>query len=775
MAQQLTTTVENNFTKGLITQSTGLNFPENAATSCDNVEFTLIGDTLRRQGINFEVNHSDNIVSRSGVPINTYKWNNVGGDGNTQIVVEQIGATLYFYRSSTATVNSPLSAQLLGSTVTISSFLASGGTFDVTTECQFSDGNGYLFVYHPSCDPFYCTYVAGVITGNIIDVQQRDFAGVFEVGVPDINRPAALTAAHLYNLLNQGWRNDTGWQANSTTAVPYATLVFVGNVASTFTVSAGLPIIAGTPVLLQATIFFTGGSGSQFLPHVTGVVTSYAGTNLIINTNTIGYTGPNTITSEQWAITPLDIGGQLGTWNSQVGGYPSNADVWWSFKDSTGTFNPISTIGNVTLSTPAPKGSFILDAFNQNRNALSAGVTNITTTVRPRTGTWFQGRTWFAGVDSNFSSGSISYSWTESIFFSQTITDPSQFGKCYQVNDPTSETLFALLPTDGGVIKIQGCGSVYRLFPIQNGLLVFAANGIWFITGSQGIGFSANDYTITKISSVQSIASTSFVDVQGLPYFWNEEGIYQVTPSKNGSLEVNPITVSTILSFYNEIPLSSKKYARGTYHPIDYNIQWIYKDTEANDVTDRYSFNKILNYNTYNQAFFPFTVDISSSVITGIQYVAGPGGSTAPLPSIKYSVSTPFAASYKNTFGEEYDTTYVDWGNINYTSFFITGYKLRGQAIKKFQPQYVQMYARTNGAASSYKIQSLWDFSNSGNSGKWSTLQQVNHNLTHFDTVHKRIKIRGNGYALQIKVTSTDGVPFDIQGWAIVDTVNQGT
>jgi len=51
-------------------------------------------------------------------------------------------------------------------------------------------------------------------------------------------------------------------------------------------------------------------------------------------------------------------------------------------------------------------------------------------------------------------------------------------GNCYQVNDPTSDQLFDLLPTDGGVIVIQGCGSIYKLFPLQNALLVFAANGV---------------------------------------------------------------------------------------------------------------------------------------------------------------------------------------------------------------------------------------------------------------------------------------------------------
>src|SRR5882757_9304179 len=117
--------IENNFSGGLKTEYTGLNFPENACTSANNCVFSIIGDVSRREGINFEPNAGFNSLSSPvGVAQATYKWNNVGGDGSTQIVVQQVGATLYFYRSSTATVASPLSNQRLASTVTISSFLA---------------------------------------------------------------------------------------------------------------------------------------------------------------------------------------------------------------------------------------------------------------------------------------------------------------------------------------------------------------------------------------------------------------------------------------------------------------------------------------------------------------------------------------------------------------------------------------------------------------------------------------------------------------------------
>src|SRR3954465_3877061 len=99
MPSQALTTTENNFTKGLVTEFTGLNFPENAATDTDNCVYTLVGDVNRRLGINYEQNFNTFVQDRSNRAVNTFKWNNAGGDGDTQVIVTQIGMTLLFYKS----------------------------------------------------------------------------------------------------------------------------------------------------------------------------------------------------------------------------------------------------------------------------------------------------------------------------------------------------------------------------------------------------------------------------------------------------------------------------------------------------------------------------------------------------------------------------------------------------------------------------------------------------------------------------------------------------
>lgn len=759
--------VQNTFTKGLLTEYTGLNFPENAATSAINTEFTLIGNVNRRLGINYEFNKTFNSVMRGNQAITSYKWNNAGGDGLTQIVVEQIGGILYFYNSTNATTVLPLSSQLITS-INFSSLLAIGGTFNPADECQYTDGNGYLFVYHNTCGPFYCTLVGNAVTANPINIGIRDFNGIPETTSVNF-RPTSLSNEHLYNLQNQGWSQGNPWGASA----PSIITSNVGNIA--FTVASGIAgITAGQGVSIYNLVGFSPG-GFPPIPAgsiiMSGNVFSYTGTTLTIAV-TYCITSMIGNSAFQLNIIPTNVG-YINTWFTDLTSYPSNADVWWYFKDSTNVFNPTTQVANVTLaSSNAPQGHYILNAFLQDRVAVSSigSLNQISTSIRPRTGTWFQGRVWYAGLDAVASATGDApfYTWTENIYFSQIAQTPSDFGNCYQVNDPTSENLFDLLPSDGGVITIQGCGSIYRLFPIQNGMLVFAANGVWFITGSQGIGFAANDYTITKISSVRSISSHSFVNVNGLPFFWNEEGIYSVEPTQGGALAVNPLTVGTILTYYNNIPRDSIKYARGDYDPINYVIQWIFKSTEETSVFDRYTFDSILNFNTYNKAFFPYTVDASVNSINSIIYVASPGGTSAPDAALKYFASNTTLVS----FAEEYDPALFDWGDIDYDSTFTTGYRLAGKSLLKFQPTYVYFYS-DNTTPTSYYLQGVWDYAISGNSGRWSTKQQVNNFDPNYGIVIRKHKIRGRGMALQLQVSSVSGQPFDIIGWSNWEQVNQ--
>lgn len=777
--------LENNFVGGLKTEFTGLNFPENACTSTSNCTFSRTGSTMRRSGMDYESNFATFATSIANSAISTFMWTNAGGDGNTVVFVAQIGGTLYFYQASNATLSTSVSSTKLASTVSLSSFIAAGGSLDPTIECQYSAGNGYLFVFHPNSEPFYCTFSAGVIAAFQITIQTRDFTGVTpEPGNPlDVFRPTSLNAEHQYNLQNQGWTSAAPWAANSTTVAATQT----GSTVSlplgliTFTVQAGLTTpTAGQGVSVSGTIASIGSITAA------GIVNSYSGTSLAINvssSSSFNVGGPSTLTPQNWIISPTVAGGQINIWHSAIGNYPSNADVWWTFKNSSGVFDPTTTVANITLSTPAPKGSYILQSFNQLRSAVSgvAGITNVSTTVRPKTGAWFQGRVWYAGVDASFAASGDEpfFTWTENVYFSQIVTDTSDFGRCYQTNDPTSETLSTVLPTDGGIIQIQGCGSIYKLFPVLNGIIVFASNGTWFITGNTGIGFSAIDFTVSKISGEHSISGSSFVDVNGYPMFWNQDGIYMIAPGQSytsgqSALQVKNLTLTTIKQFYQSIPTSSKLYARGSYNHITGVIQWLYKSTLETNVTSRYQFDSILNFLTYTEAFYNWTIAPGSTVI-GLNYMEFTGStpSTAPSPTFKYFTNTNLNTL---TFSEERDNVnWKDWTSSgiprDYNSVFITGYRLKGQGQRKFQPQYIYMFSEipTYG----YIFNGIWDYAISNLSNRFSTRQVINVNQPggYFSKAFKKLRVRGNGYVFQMEISSLTGKPFNIAGWSILDTI----
>jgi len=797
MAQQPSPAVENHFIAGLKTEFTGLNFPENAATDTQNCVYTLIGDVNRRGGINYELNNIEVAINAANVARSSFKWYNAGGDGLTQILVEQIGNILYFYRSSSATLTNPLSTTLLPSTVVINGFQASGNTADISqTECQYATGNGYLFVFHPNCDSFFCTYSNGIVTGAAVTLQTRDFVGINEPGVPDNLRPKTLSNEHLYNLINQGWTQGSTWTAtgtgDGTGNIPKAGPLFTLHISSqvdTTSVTNGAVIQVNIPQAaktgdnnnnLNGTVILTGTVVNYASPFTTIQIAVLSNSNPDLNSMGFWNGGNFFFTPNEQVSMSLVSVGFITKWFGVLANYPSNSDIWWLYKNTSDVFDPASTFANTQQQvTAAPKGSFVFNPFIQDRSTVS-------NKQRPLTGTFFQGRVFYAGVNDSFQAAGDEpfYTWSENIYFSQIITSTKSFGRCFQENDPTSQNLFDILPSDGGQIVIPGCGAIYKLFALRFGVLVFAANGIWFIAGSTGIGFAANDYTITKISTIRAISGQSFIDVQGYPMFWNEEGIYHVMPSSQpGSahspdiqLDVKNLTLGTVLTYYSNFPIMSKKYARGDYHELDYIVQWCFRSTNESGIGNRYNFDTILNYNIVTQAFYPYTLPTNSlSVITDIKYIQNPGGTNNPEPVFKYTT----AVGPSITFSEENDfTKYKDFFNengvgYNFISFFITGYRLTGKALTKFQSPYVYIFSR-NPSSNSYYIQSIWDYAGSGLSGKWSVKQQRTNSPNNFTNMYHKIRLRGRGLAMQIKVTSVDGKPFDLMGWGIWNEVNQG-
>lgn len=703
MPRSQTVAVQNNFTKGLITEATGLNFPENASTDSDNVVFNRIGAAERRLGFDYEASHSTYDLTTVGNAIVSYQWLNVAGSGNIAFAVMQIGNNLHFYNVSGS---ASLSASKHATVIDLTAFCPAGITSVSTEECQFSAGNGQLFVTNPNLNSFFITYdpAANSLTTTAITINARDFDGDRTDPLAIDARPAVaiggMTAAHRYNLQNQGWDSTT-----------------------------------------------------------------------------------------------------LASWDTARSDMPSNADVSWTFKSATNAFD-FSTVANYfTGNSPAPQGHYVYSIYNLNRSSNFSGATDFAiATDRVSTSAFFAGRVFYSGLKYAGQGGKI--------FFSQVIEgniNTAQYGNCYQVNDPTSETLFNLLATDGGVINIIDAGTIVKMVSALNALFVFATNGVWAISGSTGSGFTANDYSVNKISAVRCPSATSFVSVEGLPFWWNLNGIWTIkTDPQTNNPTVTSITDSTIKTLFIDIPVESKSFARGTYNSLTKEIFWLYKNENSISFEDRYVYDTLLVFSLITGGFYKWSVDTSVVQINSLIEVNGIAdsfsqftvadsavtvqdssvdvvvflSSTESLNSVvKYFVTFPHSSAIGSTFAECINDAYVDWETydgvgVDYNSYFITGYKIEGQAIKKFQSNYINIYS-DNSVDSSYKVRSLWNFATAGNSGKWSTSQVITNTADDFSNKNNRIKTRGSGLVCQYKVENNGNSPFNIIGWAVFETGNK--
>lgn len=693
--------VENSFIGGLVTEATGLNFPENACTDTVNCRFTKYGSVERRLGMDFENNYSTKAINRANVVVNTYLWRNVAGNGDFSVYVVQVGAIVYYYKTNTGTLSG-------GAIIDSTPLVPVGGAPNPSSlEAQFTDGNGLLFITHPYCEPQLVVYdiASDAVIEASLPILIRDFQGdtsdPYSVDFRPSSTVGGLNVHHLYNLLNQGWTGD-----------------------------------------------------------------------------------------------------KLNNWDGARSDMPSNVDVPWTFKNSSDVFD-MTTVGNVIRgNTPAPRGHYILQLCDQNRDAASGTVgalSNSSGYRRASTAAFFAGRIFYAG---------IAYpGFNTNIYFSQVAERNSQYSYCYQVNDPTAEDLFDLLPTDGGVIVVQDAGTIYKLVSIPGGLVVFAANGVWFITGSTGLGFTANDYTVQKISSVGTLSACSFVDVGGLPVWWNAEGIFTLK-TEGGLPQVVPLAHTKIKKFFDEIPVSAKRFARGFFNLYTGDVKWIYNEEATEQLTSIYSFNKILNYNIYTQAFYPWTISDSDVKINGIVVSDATAGDISvdqvidastntvidassnnvvvfnafnlfTTPGFKFLVSYPDAGSYAVTFAEERNQDYVDWfqrdiTGKDYDSYFVSGYRIRGQGMNRQQSGYINIYSDLTTDVG-YYIQGIWDYANNPNTGRWSSRQVVTEDGNgDFSVKTHRRKIRGHGKTMQFKIQSIPNKNFNIIGWSSLDTVNQG-
>lgn len=195
----------NAFVKGLITEASPLNYPDQA--SLDELNFTLNNDGTRqrRLGMDYEANYNYRGFAALGPTftnknLNTFLWQSVAGASNLEFVVVQGDQWLYFFDDSFTSISS---SGFKGS------LLLSG--FPTNTPYSFASVEGSLIVAAGVSTVRLVTYNPTAVTFSQTSrtLTVRDLWGLEETILPqyeiDPSYRGGNSTQHYYNLQNQSW------------------------------------------------------------------------------------------------------------------------------------------------------------------------------------------------------------------------------------------------------------------------------------------------------------------------------------------------------------------------------------------------------------------------------------------------------------------------------------------------------------------------------------------------------------------------------------------
>jgi len=789
------------FAAGLNSDASPLVFPENFSVDEQNFEILKDATRRRRRGITKEDaaggyvpdSVDTNYVTRS------FKWNDVAGDPNVNFIVIQYGPSLHFYVDGQPVGSSKLSF-VLDLTLYLTSTSLSATLPTLPIDAGF--GRGHFFVTHKLLHPFYVKYdsTTDVFTATLIDITERDFEGVTD-GITDTASPVSATDGHKYNLYNRGWlKADVTTYVTSKSKYPSKNMVpWLGYRRVT---TAGVAeqdwTKAFSPDKLVAELF-------QDAPAPTGhfirnpfntskialpdSVSNFAIINWTITGTTAGAQTITITTASAHGLVAgntFTVAGQYALYSATYSGYGGFYGLYNNF-DFNGTQTVVTApaVNQLTISVTFPDYflSWISQygAYGTVQSQYANNPYGYSTNFRPTCVEFYAGRLWFAGTPHEKLSTRI--------FFSQIIEGDSQYGKCYQVADPTDQNISDLIDTDGGVIVIPEAANIHYLMAYSGSLLVFASNGIWAISGGQSGYFTATSYSVRKVSDVGSTGAGSSVLAENIPMYWSTSGIYGLAQDENsGFVSPKSITVGKIDNFYREVPYTSKQNAQVAYDDIEKRVFWLYSRTAVTNGT----YDGVLVFNMQFGAFTPWKL--------GKNTVAEVGSYTSSLFAVRDTGSSKRIKFVgitdgltKLSIGDTSGTTYQDWSRPEEEAYLVTGYDTADNAqFRKYAP-YISVYQNKTETGytdvagdlvptgeSSLLMQAQWDWTDRTSAGKWGIAQQVyRHRRLYTPTgvgdtfdngetlVITRNKVRGRGRALSLKYTAGTAKDSWLLGWTI--------
>jgi hypothetical protein len=704
--------------------------------------------------------------------LNTFTWDGPGGIENLRFLVVQSGTKIDVIDTSIV----PFSNGVIYSDIPTVSL--------EETNYSFTRVDGDLIVATGQPEIVRYAYDGVGITKSTGRIKTRDLFGVEDIfegqdltgGQGLTFRPPTVTDNHVYNLRNQTW---------------------------------GIPRFAANVSVFTDTIT----RFQQYTASVTAIKTAY----------------PSNADSVLFALSPF----------AQSTSNPTR-DLFWAQDIAT----------NPPGSFRAPQGYFIIDALDRGASRLEEYARlmdeNLTLSFRSivlptdrtakgsSTVAEYAGRVFYAGFSSTLVGGDNKSPRLGSyVFYSQLVRSRDDIFRCHQEGDPTSKDSTDLIDTDGGFIRISGAYNITALANVGAGLMVFAENGVWMVTGGSDFGFTANNNLVTKVTERGSRYPNSVVVVDNTVMYWAEDGIYHVKPNAYGDWESASLTDLTIQTYYERIDEEYKSAAKGSYDSFDKKVRWVYQNI-LEDTGD--SLELVLDLSL--GAFYPNVIQTLTgvwprvcSVVTippsslvfieenvtylgvqvtdsGLDVVYRRRVEQEGVKETAYVVAfgKNLNGTYQYGFCSYSDPEFSDWRDVDPLfvgkdayAYLVTGYSGGGDFQRDKQVPYITFHmTRTENGfeeidgdlfptnQSSCIMQAQWNWNNSAANGKWGTPRQVYRykrlyspsGVTDtFDNgesvISTKNKLRGGGKVLSLFIQTEPKRDLKLLGWSHTMEVNQ--
>lgn len=748
----------NKFIKGLITEASPLNFPENASQEEENFELKRDGTRDRRLGIGYETGATlrtspVSFVTNDPKDITSYVWKSVRGVESEQFVVIQTGQYLSIFDTQAAGVSGAgYKGQILLS------------SFPSTTRYSFSSIDGRLLVAAGTDTIGVVAYNGSTFSVEYDIIQVRDVWGVeeylYDAEVDISYRTSLLTATHIYNLQNQSWgipRKDSAGTLVDPSTYYYSSLgVYPSNSEAVW-------------------------PGLQFQPVASGV-TPYE--RIFPNLYTEAF-GANPSAAKGYYIIDL-----LKRGASRTAKFAANKS-----KHPTLTYGTASVPSDVT----------------------SGGATVVTEYAGRVWYSGFSGQVTSGDKRSPDLSNFVVFSQLvksrQDIVKCYEETDPTSRESPGVVDTDGGfirisgiEKVVAMANLELGLVVLGSNGvwvitggsedgfkaSNYKVSKISSSGCIGASTVVqesgrlhfWSEDGIRSIGRDqVGSLTVASLSEqtiqtfYEAIPAEVAANAKGMydQYSKKVRWVYSSGESFSGAGETKELIFDTTLNAF-------------TLHRLM---------THPNVVVSGAFVAAPFQTGVTNSTVYSSTSDVLSVtdpvVINETIRVGG-------IQSLKYIVAINTAGQYRFTFAEPNNTDFKDWYEVDGVgvdakAFLLTGSMTGGNSAVVKQLPYLTMhfYRTETGTApdstpdnpSGCLIQTRWGWSNGSASGKWSVLSQAyRYRLaryitggadtydTGFELISSKNKMRGRGDAFQLYMETEPGKDCRIVGWSLSVTGN---